>query len=44
MTALWGLLATCIGTRAAIAAAGTLMLLTPLLLPWRESVQPRVAT
>jgi MFS family permease len=35
MTALWGLLAAAAGPRAAIAAAGALMLLTPLLLPRR---------
>ena len=33
MTALWGLLATAVGTRWAIALAGVLMLATPLLLP-----------
>jgi MFS family permease len=33
LTALWGLLASVIGPRAAIAAAGVLMLATPLLLP-----------
>lgn len=42
MTALWGLFAACIGTRAAIAAAGALMLLTPLLLPWRESARQHI--
>jgi MFS family permease len=35
MTALWGLLAAAAGPRAAVAAAGALMLLTPLLLPRR---------
>jgi Transmembrane secretion effector len=33
MTALWGLLASVIGARAAIAIAGLLLLATPLLLP-----------
>ena len=36
MTALWGLLAGLTGPRTAIAAAGLLMLATPLLLPRRE--------
>ncbi|QOV38279.1 MFS transporter [Streptomyces ferrugineus] len=36
MTALWGLLATLTGPRAAIAVAGALLLATPLLLPRRE--------
>ncbi len=35
LTALWGLLAAVVGPRAAIGAAGALMLLTPLLLPRR---------
>ncbi|KOU69058.1 hypothetical protein ADK57_13555 [Streptomyces sp. MMG1533] len=33
LTALWGLLAALVGTRSAIAAAGLLLLATPLLLP-----------
>ncbi|MEU6312655.1 MFS transporter [Streptomyces sp. NPDC047014] len=37
LTALWGLLAGLTGPRAAIGAAGLLMLLTPLLLPRREA-------
>ncbi|MFI8825589.1 MFS transporter [Streptomyces sp. NPDC053431] len=36
-TALWGLLAATAGPRAAIAAAGALLLATPLLLPWRDA-------
>ncbi len=36
LTALWGLLAGLTGPRAAIGAAGLLMLFTPLLLPRRE--------
>jgi hypothetical protein len=36
MTALWGLLASLTSPRAAIAAAGLLMLATPLLLPRRD--------
>jgi hypothetical protein len=36
LTALWGLLAGLVGARAAIAAAGLLMLATPLLLPRRD--------
>jgi MFS family permease len=36
LTALWGVLATLTSTRAAIAAAGGLLLFTPLLLPRRE--------
>lgn len=39
LTALWGLLASIIGPRAAIAIAGVLLLATPLLLPRRERVQ-----
>jgi MFS family permease len=40
LTAAWGLLATFVGPRAAIAAAGALMLLTPLLLlPLRERLR-----
>jgi MFS family permease len=35
MTAVWGLLAAAVGPRAAVAAAGALMLLTPLALPRR---------
>ncbi|MFF4803910.1 MFS transporter [Streptomyces sp. NPDC001351] len=47
MTALWGLLAGLTGPRAAIAAAGVLVLATPLLLPRRiadptETAQPSV--
>lgn len=38
MTALWGLLGTLVGLRAAIALAGLLLLATPLLLPRRERV------
>ncbi|MFF8915356.1 MFS transporter [Streptomyces sp. NPDC015032] len=37
MTALWGLLAAVTGPRTAIAAAGVLLLATPLLLPRREN-------
>ncbi|GGR89483.1 MFS transporter [Streptomyces humidus] len=40
MTALWGLLAGVVGPRAAIAVAGVLMLITPLLLP-RHDLAPR---
>jgi hypothetical protein len=36
LTALWGVLAALAGPRAAIAAAGLLMLATPLLLPRRH--------
>jgi MFS family permease len=36
LTALWGALAAAAGPRAAVAAAGVLLLGTPLLLPWRE--------
>lgn len=43
MTALWGLLASAIGPRWAIAAAGVLMLATPLLLPRRERFAPVAA-
>ncbi|MEU5212305.1 MFS transporter [Streptomyces sp. NPDC020742] len=39
LTALWGLLAAVTGPRTAIAAAGILLLATPLLLPRRESVR-----
>ncbi|MGX1851836.1 MFS transporter [Streptomyces sp. NPDC055299] len=38
VTALWGLLAAVTGLRTAIAAAGVLLLATPLLLPRRENV------
>jgi MFS family permease len=38
MTALWGVLAGVAGPRMAIGIAGGLMLLTPLLLPWRKAV------
>ncbi|MFI0777657.1 MFS transporter [Streptomyces sp. NPDC021212] len=40
VTALWGLLATATGPRTAIAAAGVLLLATPLLLPRRENAPP----
>ena len=40
MTALWGLLASITGPRAAIAIAGVLLLATPLLLP-RHSQAPQ---
>lgn len=36
MTALWGVLASITGPRVAIAAAGLLLLATPLLLPWHD--------
>ncbi len=36
-TAAWGLLAAAVGVRAAIAIAGGLMLVTPVLLPWRSA-------
>ncbi|MGW0082565.1 MFS transporter [Streptomyces sp. NPDC003393] len=36
LTALWGLLAALTTPRAAIGVAGLLLLVTPLLLPWRE--------
>ncbi|MFI9555386.1 MFS transporter [Nonomuraea endophytica] len=39
LTALWGLLAAITGPRAAVAAAGVLLLATPLLLPRREQVR-----
>ncbi|MFF1720865.1 MFS transporter [Streptomyces sviceus] len=42
LTALWGLLATLTGTRAAIALAGLLLLATPLLLPRRPAAAPAV--
>ncbi len=38
LTALWGILASLIGPRAAIAAAGLLLLASPLLLPRRDRV------
>jgi hypothetical protein len=38
MTALWGLLGTLVGLRAAIALAGLILLATPLLPPRRERV------
>ncbi|MFE2867172.1 MFS transporter [Embleya sp. NPDC059259] len=41
LTAGWGLLAAVTGPRTAIAAAGLLLLATPLLLPRRESVPPK---
>jgi hypothetical protein len=40
MTGLWGLLADAVGPRAAIAVAGLLMLITPVLLP-RRDLTPR---
>ncbi|MFF7640223.1 MFS transporter [Streptomyces canus] len=43
LTALWGLLATLTGTRAAIALAGLLLLATPLLLPRRAAAGPDVS-
>jgi MFS family permease len=39
-TALWGLLAAVTGPRAAVAVAGALLLLTPLLLPRRSAPRP----
>jgi Major Facilitator Superfamily len=41
MTALWGLLASIVGLRTAIAAAGLLILATPLLLPRHDHVPQR---
>ncbi len=41
LTALWGVLAAVVGPRAAIAAAGVLLLATPLLLPRREAAPRR---
>jgi MFS family permease len=41
LTALWGLLASITGPRTAIAIAGVLMLVTPLLLPRRDHAQQR---
>ncbi|MFF9896740.1 MFS transporter [Streptomyces longispororuber] len=41
LTALWGLLAAVTGPRAALAAAGVLLLATPLLLPRRGDAEPR---
>ncbi|MFG2128602.1 MFS transporter [Streptomyces sp. NPDC048751] len=41
LTALWGLLATLTGPRAAIAVAGVLLLATPLLLPRGAALEPR---
>ncbi|MFB4319880.1 MFS transporter [Actinomadura sp. 21ATH] len=41
MTALWGVLAGAAGPRAAIAAAGVLILATPLLLPRRDHAERR---
>jgi MFS family permease len=41
LTALWGLLASCIGPRGGIAVAGILILGTPLLLPRRARSWPR---
>ncbi|MFE1835250.1 MFS transporter [Streptomyces sviceus] len=43
LTALWGLLATLTGTRAAIALAGLLLLATPFLLPRRPAAVPDVS-
>ncbi|GAA3754902.1 MFS transporter [Streptomyces tremellae] len=40
MTALWGLLASAVGPRAALATAGLLLLATPLLLPRRAALVP----
>lgn len=40
MTALWGLLSAATTPRAAIAVAGILMLVTPLLLPRRHAIRP----
>ncbi|MEU5878975.1 MFS transporter [Spirillospora sp. NPDC047279] len=40
MTALWGLLAAVTSPRTAVAIAGLLLLLTPLLLPWRRPTDP----
>jgi MFS family permease len=36
LTALWGVLAALIGPRTALAAAGVILLASPLLLPWRR--------
>ncbi|WP_329613711.1 MFS transporter [Streptomyces brevispora] len=44
VTALWGLLATVTGPRTAIAAAGVLLLATPLLLPRRAKVSGKKLT
>lgn len=44
LTALWGLLAALTSPRAAVAAAGILILATPLLLPRHERVVNRAAT
>lgn len=41
LTALWGLLASLISLRAALAIAGLLLLATPLLLPRRDHAAPR---
>jgi len=41
LTALWGVLASLTSLRAAIAIAGLLLLVTPLLLPRREHAAPR---
>ena len=41
LTALWGVLATLTGPRAAIAIAGLLLLATPLLLPRRDRTPER---
>lgn len=40
LTALWGLLAAAVGPRTSLAAAGALLLLSPLLLPRREHGAP----
>ncbi|WP_308287226.1 MFS transporter [Actinomadura parmotrematis] len=40
MTALWGVFGAVLGTRAAIALAGVLLIATPLLLPRREAPEP----
>ncbi len=42
LTALWGVLASLTSPRTAIAAAGVLLLATPLLLPRREHVREQV--
>ncbi|MFS1302757.1 MFS transporter [Streptosporangium longisporum] len=44
LTAVWGLLATAVGPRAAIVAAGVLLLATPLLLPRREDLRTGTST
>ncbi|MBL1086109.1 MFS transporter [Streptomyces actinomycinicus] len=44
LTALWGLLGTLVGPRTAIAAAGVLLLATPLTLPRRPTARPSPAS